>query len=155
MIAENTLILLEFPKLLSETASLAHSEASRDAVLAFRPLGSGDEIEERLGQVEEIRRLSREGSLLRISTFPEISHLLIQVRPDGAVLEPLELAGFLPIFTIATEMSLQMKERRDLPLLRELTVFLTGFPHIFDILERSVDSEGNTSWTAPLLCSQS
>jgi DNA mismatch repair protein MutS2 len=143
MITENTLGLLEFPRLLSEAAYFAHSEASRDAILACRPLGSLEEIEERLGQVEEIRRLSREGSPLGISAFPDISHLLIQVRPEGAVLEPLELAGFLPIFTISAETSLQVKDRTDLPLLRELTGALTGFPYIYGILERSVDSEGN------------
>ena len=143
MIGENSLTLLEFPKLLSAVASSSHSEASMDAVLAIRPLGSKDEIGKRLGQVEEIRVLSREGNHLRISPFPGISHLLIQVRPDGAVLEPLDLAGFLPIFTIAIETSLQMRDRRDLPLLRELTGSLTGFPHILATLERSIDSEGN------------
>jgi DNA mismatch repair protein MutS2 len=143
MITENSLTLLEFPKLLAAVASSSHSDASRDAVLTIRPLGSKDEIEKRLGQVEEIRLLSREGNHLRMSPFPGISHLVVQVRPNGAVLEPLELAGFLPIFTIALETSLQMRDRRDLPLLRELTGFLTGFPHILSTIERSIDSEGN------------
>ncbi len=143
MICENSLTLLEFPKLLSAVAAFSHSEASKDAVLAIRPLGSKDEIGKRLGQVEEVRLLSREGNRLRISAFPVISHLLAQVRPDGAVLEPLELAGFLPIFIIALEISLQMRDRRDIPLLRELTASLTGFPHILSTLRTSIDSEGN------------
>lgn len=143
MITENTLTLLEFPKLLRVISAFSHSDASRKAVLDILPLYEREDIGNRLGRIREIRRMSAEGSPLRLTQFSDISPLLLRLRPEGAVLEPNELSAFMPFLAILSDISVQLAERKDLPLLKELTVPVTGFPGILAVLGRSIDSEGN------------
>lgn len=87
--------------------------------------------------------MSHEGTRLELYPFPDISRLIIKIKPDGAVLDALELADFMPTLSIASAISLQLKDRDALPFLRELTIDLSGFPEILKILRKSIDSEGN------------
>ncbi|HAM51983.1 MAG TPA: endonuclease MutS2 [Nitrospiraceae bacterium] len=154
MIAESALNLLEFHKLLRVIATYSHSEASHKAVLDILPLDSRDDIERRLAQVDEIRRLAQEGNPLRLSGFSDISSLLAQIRPEGAILEPRELTLFISFLIILADISSQLASREDLPFLRKLTNPLTGFPDILKILERSIDREGNILESASLALSE-
>lgn len=154
MIAENTLNLLEFHKLLRVISNISHSEASEKAVLEILPLNSREDIERRLGQVNEIRRLSQDGNPLRLSRFSDIFPLLSLIRPEGAVLEPGELSIFIPFLNILSDITSQMNEINDLPLLKKLTNRLTGFPGILHILEKSIDSEGNILDNASFMLSE-
>jgi DNA mismatch repair protein MutS2 len=152
MISENTLELLEFSKLLRLISDFANSDASRASVAQIRPLGDRTGIEQRLQQVYEIRRMSHEGKPLGLSPFPDISGLLVRIRPEGAVLEAVELADFIPFLDIANTLSEQINERRDLPYLNRVAGHLTGFPDILKVLGKSVDFEGNILDSAsPLL----
>jgi DNA mismatch repair protein MutS2 len=143
MIAENALNLLEFPKLLRIISTYSHSSATEKEVLSLHPLGDRGEIGTRLGQIAEIRRISHEGSPLRLSPFSDIDPLLEKLRPEGAVLESKELSAFMPFLSIVAEIFSQMKEQHSLPFLAELTAPLTGFPHILTVLKKSMDTEGN------------
>jgi DNA mismatch repair protein MutS2 len=143
MITEGALALLEFPKLLSIISAFSHSDASRKAVLDIHPLYEKEDIDRRLGGIREIRRMSAGGSPLGLTPFPDISPLLLRLRPEGAVLEPAELSAFIPVFTILSDISVQLAGRDDLPFLKELAGSVTGFPGILAVLRRSVDSEGN------------
>jgi DNA mismatch repair protein MutS2 len=154
MITENTLTLLEFPKLLGIISAFSHSDASRKAVLDILPLYERQEIGIRLLQIGEIRRTSHEGSPLRLSQFSDISSLLHRLRPEGSALDPGELAVFVPFLTILSDISAQIRESKDLPSLKELTAPLTGFPGILALLERSIDSEGNILDSASLVLSE-
>ncbi|MCL5023757.1 MAG: endonuclease MutS2 [Nitrospirae bacterium] len=154
MITDGALKLLEFPKLLRIISSFSHSDASRKAVLGILPLSRPEEIRERLAQVEEIRRISAEGSPLRLSEFSDILPLLVKVRPEGSVLETKELSAFTPFLAVLSEISLQLEEREDLPYLKELSLPLTGFPVILALLEKSLDSEGNILDSASPLLSE-
>ncbi len=143
MIPENTLELLEFNKLLRLISDFANSDASKISVSDIRPLNNKTDIERKLQQVYEIRRMSHEGRPLRLSAFPDISRLIIRIRPEGAVLEAVELADFIPLLSIASDISEQIGERQDLPFLNQIAAHLTGFPDILKVLKRSIDSEGN------------
>ncbi|MCL4475613.1 MAG: endonuclease MutS2 [Nitrospirae bacterium] len=143
MITENTLNLLEFPKLLRIISTFSHSDASEKAVLDILPLSDREEMGKRLGRIAEIRRISHEGSPLKLSQFSDVAPLLHKIRPEGAVLESRELSAFMPFLAIVNDISSQMKEQEALPFLTELTGPLTGFPHIFALLNKSMDSEGN------------
>jgi DNA mismatch repair protein MutS2 len=138
-----SLELLEFDKLLALVSDLASSEASRKRILEVLPLESRDAVLTRQRLIGEIMRMSQEGAPLRLSPFPEIAHLLLKVRPPGAILEAQELAGFIPVLDIAATASEQIADREDLPALRDYAGGLTGFPDILRLLRRSVDSEGN------------
>ncbi len=151
MIAESSLELLEFHKLLRLISDLANSEASKAAVLEIHPLEGREAIEKRQGSITEIRRLAQEGTPLRLSFFPDISAHIYNIRPEGAVLEAQELSDFIPVLSIASAISLQLREQDALPFLREMTEHLTGFPDILKTLKKSLDSEGNILDSASFL----
>ena len=134
--------ILEFDKILDAMAGYSHSEASQEYVLSLVPLKKKEDIERRFGQVQEIRRLSQEGAPLRFSRFQNISPLLESIRPEGSLLEPLELLSLLTVLRIIDVISSQVRERKDLPLLHVLTENLTGFPRILSAIEKTVDWEG-------------
>ena len=141
-IAESSLRLLEFDRLLAHISSFAHSDASRHALLDLRPLRRKEDIEKRLGHVAEMLLLSQKGEPLKLFSFPDIAPFMTKVRPEGAVLEGFELSGFIPVLQMIAEILLQTEERGDIPRLREVIAFLTGFPDLLGALERSIDSEG-------------
>jgi len=58
------------------------------------------------------------------------------------------------VLHIASTISLQIKERFDLPFLRELTNHLTGHPDILSMINKSIDSEGNILDTASPILSE-
>lgn len=142
MIQTNTLEILEFTKLLKLISEFAHSDISRDMVLRITPLASKEEIVNRFGQVSEIRRLRQEGNPLRISHFEDISNLLVKLKPEDAILEGEDLAYFIPVFDIAGDIVLQLRNKTDLLRLHELTCHMTGMPELLQTLRRSIDSEG-------------
>jgi DNA mismatch repair protein MutS2 len=149
-----SLHLLEFDKLLDVISGHAKSSASKKAVLEIHPFLNREDIRKRQGQVEDIMRLSQEGDPLRLAGFTDLSPLIGKARPEGAVLEAQELAGFVPVLEIASAVSRQAGGRADLPYLSALTRDLTGFPDLLRILRRSVDSEGNILDTASALLSE-
>ena len=151
MITDNSLCLLEFHKLLTVISAFAHSEGTKEAVLNIRPFQNREEIETRFGQVQEIRRISQENNPLKLSSFADISYFIKRARPEGAVLEAVELSAFVPVLRIATELSAQIMEDPELPFLRELAGTLTAQHDILKRLGKSIDSEGNILDTASSL----
>ncbi len=137
-----SLSLLEFNKLLSVIADFAHSEATRNAVLAMHPLGDRAGIEKRSGQTSEVMRIYDGGGTLPILSFSDIGPLLARVAPEGAVLEAVELAEFIPVLDNINGLESQIRQYENLLQLNELADTLTGFPEILRVLERSIDSEG-------------
>jgi DNA mismatch repair protein MutS2 len=152
MISENSLELLEYPKLLTIIAEQAHCPATRQAVLAIRPYGNLPDILQRQRLVEETRRLAAEGSPLQIFNFADIKPFLEKARPVGAVLDPLELSAFMPLMQLSSAISGQIREAEEIPYLKILTRNLKGFPELVAFLERALDQEGNIlDQASPLL----
>lgn len=151
MIRPETLRTLEFDKILQVIAARANSEVTCHAVGDISPMTDKEGIEARFGLVEEIRRLSRQGTPLRLAPFNDISPILKEARPQGAVLDPLDLAGLTPLLQIISAVAAQLAYRDDIPLLKALAVDVTGFPEILDNLVCSLDGEGNILDTASRL----
>lgn len=143
MIPTASLELLEFHKLLRYIADFAHSNASISSILDIRPLGNRDDVETRLGQIADIRRLYHEGKSLGLYPFSDISPHIVTIRPEGAVLEAIELADFISVLDIASGISLRINDMSGLSALKKLAGHLTGFPDILKILKKSIDGEGN------------
>lgn len=143
MINNNSPELLEFGKLRVIITGFANSDSSTKQILNICPLDDREAIEKRQSQVREILKIASEGFSLPLSEFADISDLIAKTRPEGAVLDPFELAGFISVLAIASDVSLQLKDRADLPFLSELAGALTGFPDILKVLKRSIDTEGN------------
>ncbi len=143
MIIKEAIRTLELDRILRRISDYGHSGASRDAIRGISPLADIGKIERRFGMVEELRSLAAQGTPLPLSTFEDISPLLGKIRPQGAILAPLELVSFLPFLRVLSAVAAQMGYRSDIPLLQDLAGSVTGFPDILEPLERSLDSEGN------------
>ncbi len=143
MIKKESLQILEFDKILNVISRFSNSDASQKSILEIYPLNDREEIEKRFGQIKEIQKLAQDGTPLKLSHFQDIYQLIEKVKPEGAVLDPLELIAFMPVLRIISDISSQIGDRKNLPLLSEITDHLTGFPEITDAVERSLDSEGN------------
>ncbi len=142
MIAAATLTRLEFDKLLHGIARYSRSNATTDAILAIRPLQQEQIILQTWRQIEEIRALLRQRIQLRISHFSDIRPLLESVRPDGAILNPLELLEFIPVLGSLAELHRQLAPREDIPCLRLLDPFPVAFSDILEPLSATLDDEG-------------
>ena len=151
MIQKLTLKSLEFDRILKAIAAFANCDATESAVLSIVPFEEKGEIEQRFGLVEEIRKLYRIGVPLRVGRFEDITPLLAQVRPEGAVLDPRDLVALVPTLEVLTALSKQFAYRTDIPLLQELAGFVTGFPDILETLSHSIDRDGYILDTASKL----
>ncbi|MGC2062908.1 MAG: hypothetical protein WA610_08000, partial [Thermodesulfovibrionales bacterium] len=146
--------LLEFNRLLGLVASAANSEVSKSLVLSLKPLPDKDAILLRQEQVHEIMRMSAVGNPLNLSEFHDITPLIIKTRPEGSVLDPRELAAFIPVLSIAQGLSGQLSLSEDIPALMQLAGSLTGCPELLKPLRKSVNSEGEILDTASLLLAE-
>ncbi len=151
MIADNTIDVLDFPKVLALIAGYAHSEPTVAGVHALRPFESREDAERRLRLIADIRKLAHEGAPLRFMRFGDISPHLANIRPEGSVLDAKELADFVPFLQIASSIKEAVHGRTDVPHLREFVGSLTGFPHILGRLETSIDADGNILDSASFL----
>ena len=143
MIPKNTLQLLEYDRLLEIISMAGHSEISKQAVLDIAPLASRDDIRSRFLLIEDIRRISSQGSFLRLHAFQDITYLLGRVRPQGAVLEASEISAFVPVLDMALEISTQVSEFEELKALPELTNQLSGQPDLLKTIQKSIDADGH------------
>src|SRR5512135_1242102 len=137
MISSHTLSLLEFDKLLRTIAGFANSGATEAAVAGLVPLSDKQEIARRQHETGDILRLSSQGISLGLSPFPDIGGLFSKARPEGSVLEGVELAGFTPVFELISDIAGNVGPREDVPSLRRLAEGLTGFPDILKVLKKS------------------
>lgn len=143
MITPETLKRLEFDKILAEIADQAHSENTRESILATAPLSDPDQIRIVSGRIGEIRSLLNFGIGLNLSAFEDIRPLLEVVRPSGAFLAPTELLLFIPVLRIFNDISRQFAPRADIPLLASLTPPLKSFPELLEPLASSIDHDGS------------
>jgi DNA mismatch repair protein MutS2 len=142
MIDKETLKRLEFDRILETVSSFAHCEASHLGALRIAPLAGRDQMEQRLGLVEEIRKLTRLGISLKLAAFEDISPQIKAVRPAGAVLAPIELQRFIPTLRVMAAIAAQIGFRTDTPVLLSQAGSITGFPDLLNPLEHTVNSEG-------------
>lgn len=153
MIDKDTLKRLEFDKILDTAAAFAHCEASHLGVSSITPLSDRRAVEERLGLVEEIRKLTRQGIALKLAPFEDITPQAKAVRPKGAVLAPIALQRFIPTLRVMTAIAKQLAFRNDVPFLLAAAGSITGFPDLLEPLEHTVNEEGEILDTASTLLS--
>ncbi|MBI5181128.1 MAG: endonuclease MutS2, partial [Nitrospirae bacterium] len=143
MISQNSLDSLEFNKLLEIIAQYAKSDASRNAIFSIAPLSDKEEIENRFACIEEIRRMSQESRPLSILSFKDILPMLQKTRPADAIIEPVELVWLMEFLNSAHSAARQIKEDDSLIILNALIKNLTGMPELLQILNASIDKDGN------------
>jgi DNA mismatch repair protein MutS2 len=137
----HTLRVLEFEKVLEMASVHAFTSPGRKAVLQLKPLQSREEALERMRLISACRRLKNEGFELGIEHFDELDTLFRRLKPEEAVLEPLELRSLLPLLRSALNLRRLLKEAPSTEL-RQLLERLHTHPEIMREIERSIEPDG-------------
>ncbi len=151
MIASETLVRLEFDKLLAEISRHAHSSCTAERIRSIRPLSDLQEIRTTSGRIGEIRALDRSGISLALGSFEDIRPFLELLRPVGAILSPLELLLFIPVLRLYASLDRQFMHRDDIPLLKSIEPQLRSFSDILEPLVASIDADGSIMDSASTL----
>jgi DNA mismatch repair protein MutS2 len=145
MISRETLKRLEFDKILTEIGTYVHSDVTRRRLLETAPRSDAEAVRSISGRVGEIRALASQGIELRIHAFEDVRPLLEQLRPQGAILSPLDLLLFIPVLESCNDISRQLAPRADVPLLKSLEHPLKPFSDILEPLSVSIDQDGGVT----------
>jgi len=138
---QHTFRVLEFEKILEMAAVFAVTAPGRDVVRRIRPLKKVEEIRRQVALVSECRNLLSEGQHLGIEHLDDLSPLFQKIRPADAVLEPLALRSFLPLFYSAFNLK-PLSESPSYTGLGTIVSQLTTHPDIRKAIERALDNEG-------------
>jgi len=138
---QHTSRVLEFEKILDMAAIFAVTVPGRDVVRMIRPLKRVEEIRRQISLVSECSNLLSEGQHLGIEHFDDMSPLFQKIRPVDAVLEPLALRSFLPLFHSAFNLKI-LSESSSYTGLGAIVSQLTTHPDIRKAIERALDIEG-------------
>lgn len=154
MIEKKALLDLDFYKILSLIEEFASSSATKKAIEAIFPFDEFEQADRALKEFEEIKKYLDQGAELPVSFFPDISELLDKAKKDGAIFEPSELTQFLKVLRVLDKVAAVVDEFLNFPFFRERiksilkTTLSVGQPYLLEILENTVDEEGNILDTA-------
>jgi DNA mismatch repair protein MutS2 len=143
MISQSNLELLEFNKLLKIISDIAKSPATKKKIGDIRPFEKIEDIILRQNLIKEILLMHHDGAQINVFDLHDLSDLFAKAMPEGSILDVEELAGFMNLFEIISDLLVEINKRKSSPFLKELIAPLTGFPSILRILKKSIDSEGN------------
>jgi len=117
---------LELPRALEAIATLARSEAGRDAVRALRPAVERAEAERRLDTLAELVALTDEAGSLPTADVPRLAPALAQAAPAGAALETRRLLEVRDLLVVARNVRVHL--RRDPDRFALLAAVADGLP---------------------------
>ncbi|MFN3739953.1 MAG: endonuclease MutS2 [Thermodesulfovibrionales bacterium] len=140
---QNSLRLLEFQRVLEEIALYAKSPASKRLILSIMPFNERAYIEKRFRLIDELRRLFSELREVAIDEFEDISGHLQKLRPEGSLLEAKELYILKKVFVNIERIRDWLKKGKDTFYLSEFISKIADFTELIDLIDRSVDDEGN------------
>jgi DNA mismatch repair protein MutS2 len=149
----HTLQVLELDKVLSLVSEYADSQAAREEIRNFIPLGSIDEVRSELGLVSEARDLLAERPPLPIISLPSPSLIFTRLAVEGVVLTAAELSSlgaFVRISLVVEKIMERGKTRY--PGLAALFVGPSPDPKLALEIEKALDPErGVKDDASPLL----
>lgn len=134
--------LLEFNRILSRIEEFTNSPPSALLAAEAQPLASQEEIELRFRLVAEIRALNAAGIQLPLAPFDDITAVVELARPQGAVLDPEELALLLPLLRISRSLRRLFDYRSDMPLITAMAAGISEFTDIIEPLEQTLAPDG-------------
>jgi dsDNA-specific endonuclease/ATPase MutS2 len=138
---EHTYRVLEFFKVLQMCAVFAVTGPGRIVVSTIRPLGTIEEIRQRIATVSECGRLVSDGRQLGLEHFEDLSPLFQRLRPSDAVLGPVELRSFLPFLYSALNLKV-LSNDPSYPGIGSIVSRLSTHREIMKAVESSIDREG-------------
>ena len=138
---QHTFRVLEFDKVRQMAAIYSLTEPGRALTGKIKPLDTLEELYNQIELVSECRKLSSEGRSAGIEHFADLTPLFRRLKPQDAVLEPLGLMSFLPLFYSAMNLAL-LRENTLVPRLAVLVSGLTTHPDLAQSIVASISTEG-------------
>ena len=138
--SKHTFRILEFDKVLGMAATFAFTVPGRALIKRIRPLKEIDEIRQQSDLVSECRGFMAE-ERFPIVHFEDLASVFRRIRPAGALLEPLGLRSFLPLFSSALNLRI-LSNNPEYPGLGAVVSRLTTHPRLKSSIQTSIGREG-------------
>lgn len=149
MIKEEPLRDLDFFRILKLVENFSNSEATNRLIRKISPLKSPEDVKEALEEFSELKQFFEAGGELSISTFPDLSELLIRASKEGTFFDASDLKEILKFLRVLDRLSTSLNDLLNYKSLankiREiLGASLTiGQSFFLEKLEAIVDEDGN------------
>ncbi|MBF0554035.1 MAG: Smr/MutS family protein [Nitrospirae bacterium] len=144
---------LEFHKILDMAMSYAATEGGKALLADTAPSSDIAEIRREIDHISEWRALFSEDKRPAIESFNDMLPLFAELRPDGSILEPLELREFIGLFESALNLK-RLSIEKNSPNIIGAVSQITGHAFIKRAIVKSIDSDGRiTDEASPELSS--
>ena len=138
---QETLSLLEFPRVLAILEAFAHSPEGKTSISRIRPSTDRAAIEDGLASITECAAYIAEVARPSFRTLPDSRLLLASLAVQGQILDPSELLDILQILKIGQGLSSALKKDR-WPQLRRMLDPIPDLGVLVDRIERVLTSKG-------------
>jgi len=143
MMDAHTLAVLEFSRVLEETAQYCLSPQGSVSLAAQEVLSDTAQIDGVLDRVGALRTAMEGGSSMPGLDFPEVAPFLAQLAKPGAVLEGLGFATIGRFILSSLKLKRFLDKTSSNPLVRELTEPIPDLSAVSQRIFRTLDPEGN------------
>ncbi|MBF0343903.1 MAG: endonuclease MutS2 [Nitrospirae bacterium] len=140
-IEESTIRVLEFGKVLEMAAAFAVTAGGKALVNRIRPINDIGEVNLYIRFISEWRRLLSQRKQPGIEPFEDLIGHFIKLKPDDAIIEPLQLRQLLPLFDSAINLR-RLHTEREYPMIMLIAKDLTTHPQLRRTIEKSIDVDG-------------
>ncbi|KJU83362.1 recombination and DNA strand exchange inhibitor protein [Candidatus Magnetobacterium bavaricum] len=140
-IEDGTMRVLEFGKILEMAAVFAVSVEGKALVNRIRPLGNINDVRLYVRFISQWRGLLSERKQPGIEPFDNLTEHLTILKPENAILEPIQLRQFLPLFDSGINLK-RLHTEKAYPMVQSIVSGLITHPGLKRIIENSIDVDG-------------
>ncbi|MBV6340028.1 endonuclease MutS2 [Candidatus Magnetobacterium casense] len=141
-IEDNTMRVLEFGKILEMAAVFAVSTEGKALVGRISPLEDINDVRLYIKFISQWRDLLSERKQPGIEPFDNLTEHFAMLKPEDAILEPIQLRQFLPLFDSAINLR-RLHTEKSWPMIQSIVSGLTTHPNLRRIIETSIDLDGH------------
>ncbi|MBF0538421.1 MAG: endonuclease MutS2 [Nitrospirae bacterium] len=141
VVEDVTMRVLEFGKILEMAAAFAVSVEGKALVNRVRPLREINDMRFYIRLISQWRGLLSERKQPGIEPFDDLTGHFLRLRPEDAILEPIELRKFLPLFDSAINLK-RLHAEKSYPMIQAIVSELITHPSLRRIIEASIDVDG-------------
>lgn len=141
MLDLQTIKVLEFEEIKSIIAQKAYSDLGKEEIMALFPFKHHDEIIKMQDKVRQIIRVIEEGGMLPLSGLKNLSKIFYAASKE-ALLSISDLQDVSRNLQITTQLKKHLKFWDHLPFVSVIIENLVLFPHLQQMLSRSIDKKG-------------
>ncbi|MBF0566984.1 MAG: Smr/MutS family protein [Nitrospirae bacterium] len=142
MIDESTVKILEFEKILEMASAFAVTQGAKESLLSRRPFRSPGDMCHSVDHVSEWRGLMAENKQGGIEEFDDLNPQFNRLRPEHAILDPLELRRFIPLFDSAMNLK-RLADEISYPIISHSVSALYTHKHVRRAIDDAIENDGH------------